>query len=84
MHSSLSDDRGGGGGGEGGFVTSTPKSGKENLVQSERSEAWSPTILLSKRRRLLKETNEVSVEYLKIQKKKKIQIQKKINFFPPS
>ena len=60
-HNSLSDDGGGGGGG---FITSTPKSnnsGKENLVLSQRSEAWSPTILLSKRRRLLKEPNEVSL-----------------------
>jgi len=42
------------------FVTSTPiKGGKENVVRSDSDEHWSPTILLSKRRRHLKETNEV-------------------------
>lgn len=52
---SLSDNDGGGS-----FVTSTPiKDGKENLVRSDSDDAWSPTILLSKKRRHLKETNEV-------------------------
>ena len=44
----------------GSFVTSTPiKEGKENLIRSDSDDGWSPTILLSKKRRHLKETNEV-------------------------
>lgn len=44
----------------GSFVTSTPiKSGKENHARSDSDEGWSPTILLSKRRRHLREPNEV-------------------------
>ena len=44
------------------FITSTPiKSGKENTMRggSDSDEMWSPTILLTKRHRHLKETNEV-------------------------
>ena len=45
----------------GSFVTSTPiKCGKENQLRSSDSdEGWSPTILLNKRRRHLREPNEV-------------------------
>lgn len=46
----------------GSFVTSTPiKGGKENIVRSDSDEPWSPTILLTKRRRHLKEANEVQI-----------------------
>ncbi len=40
------------------FATSTPiKSGKENIIRGDKEEAWSPTILL-KRRKHLREVRE--------------------------
>lgn len=43
------------------FITSTPikSGGKENVRRKSETEEWSPTILLNKRRRHLRETNEV-------------------------